>query len=179
MATRKTKTAFRNTVEVNIRGESDLSSRRVKTPIQRSLEELNKAFESFKNQNVTDILKRELASDAFRIDTLINMNMLVLAGALLYLHENKIRDASEFTPDLFSDQKLNPFLTHLMSDFLSSSPDEEEIRDMERRYKETFFRYIIKVLASRDQEPQILDIQAEEPEEGAYNQNNYESEDEA
>ena len=149
--TKKVKVGFRPDIAVTMRGEGDTTAgpggRRQKTPIQRSREELSKSLESY---NVSDILKREIISEAIRLDTVTTMNMATLASVMVYL-----RNYPEPEPDDFTDEILAPYLDTLMQDFITppkatgDPPTLREQEDVRYRYKQTILRYILKVLALR------------------------------
>lgn len=154
MATRKVKVGFRPDINVAFRGETDTTgqgARRQKTPLQRSREELSKALEAY---NISDVLRREIISEAVRLDTVTTMNMITLAAVMVYL-----RDFPEPAPEDFTDEILAPYLDRLMQDFLvpaktttretTTPPTPREQVEVRYRYKQTMLRYILKVLALR------------------------------
>lgn len=151
--TRKVKVGLRPTINVSFRGETEIPGqgpRRQKTPIQRAREELSKALEPY---NISDILRREFISEALRLDTVTTMNMITLAAVMNYLH-----DFPEPTPEDFTDENLDRYLSRLMEDFITPSkvqgreqgqPTNREQVEVRYRYKQTMLRYILKVIALR------------------------------
>jgi glycosidase len=120
---------------------------RQKQSLQRVRAELMAAFDYY---DLSETAKRGLVADALIIDTVTTMNMATLAAVLIYLQQYP-----EPTPDNFTDEILNPFITQLMHDFVSprssTQPGASEQAQVRHSYKETMFRYIRKVLSTREE----------------------------
>lgn len=148
---KKIRVGFRPDIAVTIRGEPEIVAqnalRRQKTPMQRAKEELSKELDRY---NISDILKREYTSEASRVDTLSTMNMAVLAAVFVYL-----QDFPEPTPENFTDQTLDPYITQLMQDFPTTEKANAERNDVIHRYKQTLLRYILKIIDVRQKVEQV------------------------
>ena len=111
-----------------------------KTPDQRIREEMSKALDYYGS---TDSLKNEFTAIALQIDTVTTMNIPVLAAVMLHLHNRNIKE--EIAVDDVSDKALNVYLNHLIEEF-GGSEDRNVLR---YRYRQTFLRYMAKVISSR------------------------------
>jgi len=145
---KKIRVGFHPGITTAMRGEltKEQVQGRQKTPIQKAREELSRALD---NYNISEELKWEIISEAVRLDTFATMNMPTLAAVMIYLH-----DFPEPAPDDFTDEILNPYINHLMQDFITPSksaqaPTLREQAEVRYRYKQTILRYILKVLALR------------------------------
>lgn len=156
--TRKVRVGFRPDIAITIRGEGDTAAqgnRRHKTPLQRAQKELSDALEKY---NISDIRRREIISEASRLDTITTMNMNTLAAVMVYLRENQHLNADRqpiIYPQDFTDEALDHYLDLLMQDFITppkanlaetkGSPTQLEQAEVRYRYKQTMLRYILKI----------------------------------
>ena len=120
---------------------SNRKGRRYKSGSEQAKKKLNSILE---NYTISDALRRDIIAQAGLIDTLTTMNMANLAASFVYLS-----NYPDPTPEDFTDEIFDPYIDRLMQNYKDKEGSQNETAIVRYKYKQSLFRYILKIIALR------------------------------